>query len=122
MLKRILSCVPVLMLTWWAAAEEPAEATSPTPPEAAEHAADEAPAEAAPPVAAADEGPRTMSGMSILGNEEAPKALVIVPWKTSELGDDLSLSDTLDDRARPVDREVFLRELDYYALRQTRTE
>jgi hypothetical protein len=55
--------------------------------------------------------------MSILGNEEAPKALVIVPWKSSELGADLELSDTLDDRARPVDREVFMRELRYYELR-----
>ena len=27
------------------------------------------------------ERPKTMSGMSILGNEEAPKALVIIPWK-----------------------------------------
>lgn len=61
--------------------------------------------------------PRTMSGMSILGNEEAPKALVIVPWKSSQLGADLDLSDTLDDRARPVDREVFMRELRYYDLR-----
>ena len=25
--------------------------------------------------------PKTMSGMSILGNEEAPKSLVIIPWK-----------------------------------------
>ena len=61
--------------------------------------------------------PKTMSGMSILGNEEAPKALVIIPWKSSELGDDISLSDTLDDRARPVDKEVFLRELSFYAIR-----
>ena len=64
-----------------------------------------------------DEGPRTMSGMSILGNEEAPKSLVIVPWKSSEMGDDISLSDTLDDRAQPVDKEVFLRELTYYQIR-----
>jgi hypothetical protein len=55
--------------------------------------------------------------MSILGNEEAPKALVIVPWKSSELGDDPGLTETLNDRARPVDREVFMRELDYYELR-----
>ena len=61
--------------------------------------------------------PKTMSGMSILGNEEAPKSLVIVPWKSSELGDDISLSDTLDDRARPVDKEVFLRELRFYEIR-----
>ena len=61
--------------------------------------------------------PRTMSGMSILGNEETPKSLVIVPWKSSEMGDELSLSDTLDDRAKPVDKEVFLRELAYYKIR-----
>ena len=68
---------------------------------------------------AADEPgePKTMSGISILGNEEAPKSLVIVPWKSSELGDDVSLSDTLDDRAQPVDKEVFLRELSFYSIR-----
>ena len=62
-------------------------------------------------------GPRKMSGMSVLGNEEAPKSLVIIPWKSSELGDDISLSDTLDDRARPVDKEVFMRELNFYEIR-----
>ncbi len=62
-------------------------------------------------------GPKKMSGMSILGNEEAPKSLVIVPWKSSQLGDGISLSDTLEDRAQPVDKEVFLRELDYYEIR-----
>ena len=63
------------------------------------------------------ERPKAMSGMSILGNEEAPKSLVIIPWKSSELGDDISLSDTLDDRAQPVDKEVFLRELKFYEIR-----
>jgi len=63
------------------------------------------------------ERPKTMSGMSILGNEEAPKSLVIIPWKSSELGENISLSDTLDDRARPVDREVFLRELRFFQIR-----
>jgi len=62
-------------------------------------------------------GPKTMSGMSILGNEETPKSLVIVPWKSSEMGDELSLSDTLDERAQPVDKEVFLRELNFYQIR-----
>ena len=62
-------------------------------------------------------GPEKMSGMSVLGNEEAPKSLVIIPWKSSELGDDISLSDTLDDRARPVDKEVFMRELSFYEIR-----
>jgi len=63
--------------------------------------------------------PKTMSGMSILGNEETPKSLVIVPWKSSEMGDSMSLSDTLDDRATPVDKEVFLREIRYYEIRKT---
>ena len=61
--------------------------------------------------------PKTLSGMSILGNEETPKSLVIVPWKSSEMGEAISLSDTLDDRATPVDKEVFLRELRYYEIR-----
>ena len=64
-----------------------------------------------------DTGPKKMSGMSILGNEETPKSLVIVPWKSSEMGDDIGLSDTLDDRAQPVDKEVFLRELEYFEIR-----
>ena len=68
-------------------------------------------------VAPAGDGTKTLSGMSILGNEEAPKSLVIIPWKSSEIGSDLSLSDTLDDRARPVDKEVFLRELHFYRIR-----
>ncbi len=63
------------------------------------------------------DSPKTMSGMSILGNEEAPKSLVIIPWKSSELGDDISLTDTLDERAQPVDKEVFLRELNFYEIR-----
>ena len=63
------------------------------------------------------DSPKTMSGMSILGNEEAPKSLVIVPWKSSQLGDEITLSDTLDDRAKPVDKDVFMRELRFYEIR-----
>jgi hypothetical protein len=55
--------------------------------------------------------------MSIVGNDEAPKSLVIVPWKTSDLGNTLDVSKTLDDGRRPVDREVFRRALDYYEIR-----
>src|SRR5258708_3943585 len=47
-------------------------------------------------------------GMSILGNQEAPKALVIVPWKSSELGNGPGVSTLLDDSRRPVDKEVDL--------------
>ncbi|MDH3547131.1 MAG: hypothetical protein OEN22_08525 [Gammaproteobacteria bacterium] len=88
--------------------------------EAEDGAADEAQAADEQPAEEQGDGierPKTMSGMSILGNEEAPKSLVIIPWKSSELGENISLSDTLDDRARPVDKEVFLRELSFYEIR-----
>jgi hypothetical protein len=72
-----------------------------------------------PPAATAknDTGPKALSGMSILGNQEAPKALVIVPWKSSQLGDSLGISQTLDDGRQPVDKEVFMRQLRYYEIR-----
>lgn len=59
---------------------------------------------------------KEISGMSILGNQEAPKSLVIVPWKTSEIGASLVLSTVLDDSRQPVDREVFMRALIYYEI------
>ena len=64
-----------------------------------------------------DTGPKALSGMSILGNQEAPKALVIVPWKSSQLGDAIGISKTLDDGRQPVDKEVFMRQLSYYDIR-----
>jgi hypothetical protein len=60
-------------------------------------------------------------GMSILGNQEAPKSLVIVPWKSSVIGDSLGISTMLDDSKQPVDREVFLRALSYYEIRSEKT-
>ena len=62
-------------------------------------------------------GDKQLSGMAIVGNDDAPKALVIVPWKSSEIGDPLGLDKNLDGSRRPVDKEVFMRELDYYDIR-----
>jgi hypothetical protein len=56
-------------------------------------------------------------GMSILGNQDAPKSLTIVPWKSSELGESLGISTMLDDSKQPVDKEVFMRALRYYEIR-----
>ena len=64
-----------------------------------------------------DEKEKLVSGMSIVGNDEAPKSLVIVPWKSSDLGDAPGVSKLMDDGRRPVDREVFMRALDYYEIR-----
>ena len=60
---------------------------------------------------------KTLAGISILGNQEAPKSLVIVPWKGSEIGDMPGLSRLLDDSVQPVDKDVFMRELTYYQIR-----
>ena len=107
-MKRLLPfAAAALCMSFSAFAEEPDEA-------------EEAVAEEEAPAEKTGDGinqPKAMSGMSILGNEEAPKSLVIVPWKSSEIGEDVSLTDTLDDRVLPVDREVFLRELRFYAIR-----
>jgi hypothetical protein len=78
----------------------------------------QAPAAAAPPQAGASPtDPKSMSGMSILGNQDAPKSLVIVPWKSSEIGNGIGVSRALDTRIRAVDKDVFMRELKYYGIR-----
>ncbi|HBA89916.1 MAG TPA: hypothetical protein DCZ75_18560 [Geobacter sp.] len=63
-----------------------------------------------------DPDAKMVSGMSILGNKEAPMSLFIVPWKTSELGAETNLTRTLNERRMPVDREVFLREIAFYEV------
>lgn len=60
---------------------------------------------------------KELSGISIIGNKEAPKSLYIVPWKNSEVGVRSSLtSGLLDESMKPIDKEVFVRELDFYEL------
>jgi hypothetical protein len=74
-------------------------------------------ANAGQPAAGKPAGDVAMSGMSILGNDEAPKSLVLVPWKSSQLGDMPALSRLPDDSIKPVDKDVFARELSYYQIR-----
>jgi hypothetical protein len=57
-----------------------------------------------------------LEGTTITGNQELPKALHIVPWKPASTGD-LSgrpMNSLVDETLEPIDREVFLREIDYY--------
>jgi hypothetical protein len=77
-------------------------------------------AAAATPTEAKAEKPKgevQMSGMSVLGNDDSPKSLALVPWKTSLLGDAPSISKLLDDSTQPVDKDVFMRELAYYEIK-----
>jgi hypothetical protein len=64
---------------------------------------------------------KVISGMSVLGNQDAPKSLVIVPWKSSEIGKSLGISTMLDDSRQPIDKEVFMRVLSYYEIRSNTT-
>ena len=60
---------------------------------------------------------KTVSGMSIVGNNETPKSLVIIPWKSSEIGQETKLnSNLMNDGLNPVDKAVFMRELNFYKL------
>jgi hypothetical protein len=59
---------------------------------------------------------KELSGMSIVGNDEAPKSLYIVPWKSSEIGAETSLDTMLNEGDVPVDRDVFKRQLGFYKV------
>ena len=59
---------------------------------------------------------KELSGMSIVGNDDAPKSLYIVPWKSSEVGVETSLDTMLNEGDVPVDRDVFKRQLDFYKV------
>ena len=62
---------------------------------------------------------KELSGISIIGNKEAPKSLYIVPWKNSQVGVETSLtSGLLDESSKLIDKEVFIRELEFYELSQ----
>jgi hypothetical protein len=111
---RAMPLLSLLLVSGVVMAEEPAPTAAP-PAKPVE--AREVVARADEPKQAAATGPKVISGMSILGNQEAPKSLVIVPWKSSEIGDSVGIATLLDDSRRPVDRDVFARELAYYQIK-----
>ena len=62
-------------------------------------------------------------GTTIIGSEEAPTVLNVVPWKTKELGadpwqktDQGPSSSILDDVLQPIDRDELRREVQYFNL------
>ena len=71
-------------------------------------------------VALAEEGggageAKVESGMSIVGNNETPKSLYLVPWKTSEVGKvEKFVSGISREELSPIDKNDFMRELDFY--------
>ena len=107
---RVILCLSLVPVTAFAAEPVPGEAKSEAKSEAKTTTAD------AKKSAAAPAGDMVLSGLSILGNDETPKELVIVPWKSSQLADAPGISRLLDDGTQPVDKDVFLRELAFYGL------
>lgn len=64
-----------------------------------------------------DNEPKVLSGMSVMGNNETPKSLYIVPWRDSEAGMETTLnSSLLNEGMTAVDKEVLQRQLDFYEI------
>jgi len=59
---------------------------------------------------------KELDGISVIGNRELPKALVIVPWKAPEPGDlnASPLQSLIDEVLGPVDKDVHKRKVSYY--------
>ncbi|HYQ72261.1 MAG TPA: hypothetical protein VET88_10075 [Gammaproteobacteria bacterium] len=57
-----------------------------------------------------------LEGTTVIGNRELPKALHIVPWKAADSGDltGRPVNSLINQALEPLDRDVFLRELEYY--------
>jgi len=68
------------------------------------------------PVLASGADKLDLEGTTVIGNRELPKALHIVPWKAADSGDlaGRPVNSLVDQALEPIDRDVFLRELEYY--------
>ena len=77
--------------------------------------------------AAAEDVTRTTTGNRVMdsielgrteitGNQELPKVLYIVPWQKSDPGDLMGrpVNSLLDEVLAPLDREEFVRQVEYY--------
>ncbi|MDG9667961.1 hypothetical protein ONV78_09480 [Hahella sp. CR1] len=71
------------------------------------------------PLAQAETEVITVDGATLRGNQEQPQVLYIVPWrkprKLAGLGD--SAASLINDEVlKPIDREEFVRQVDYYEM------
>lgn len=90
------------------------------PQAAATEAADEEPMPAVDTSAAATDSAMdeiVLEHTEITGNRELPKVLYIVPWQKSDPGALMGrpVNTLLDEALAPLDREEFLRQVDYYS-------
>ncbi len=108
------------------------QAAAPAPPDIEATDAEQAERDALEPgvpsvVLAQDAGRRPTGGGAVMdemqlsrtqitGNQELPKVMYIVPWKKSDPGDLMGqpVNTLLDEVLAPLDREEFLRRVEYY--------
>ncbi len=66
--------------------------------------------------AAAEEAVIELEGTTVIGNQELPKVLYIVPWQKSELPDvaDLPLNRLVEQAIQPVERDSFQRQVKFH--------
>ncbi len=64
-----------------------------------------------------DAGSLLLERSEITGNRELPKVLYIVPWRKADPGALLGkpVNTLLDEVLAPIDREEFIRQVDYYS-------
>ena len=78
--------------------------------------ANEEPAVQASKTASVNSDRLNLDTTTVTGNRELPKVLYIVPWKKADVGNlpGQPFNTLLDEALKPVDREVFRREVEYY--------
>jgi hypothetical protein len=97
------------------------EPSEPTPVEAEEYEPAVDTSAAGDDITRSSTGSRVMDSIAlgrteITGNQELPKVLYIVPWKKADPGDLMGkpVNTLLDDVLAPIDRDEFLRQVNYY--------
>lgn len=62
----------------------------------------------------------TNSGATIFGNREMPNITYVVPWKEDQVDvvEVQPVGNLFDEALQPIDRDVFVREIEYFELLQ----
>lgn len=60
------------------------------------------------------------SGATIFGNREMPNITYVVPWKEDQIDvmEVQPVGNLFDEALQPIDRDVFVREIEYFELLQ----
>jgi len=59
--------------------------------------------------------PKLVSGISIVGNDETPKTLYLVPWRDSDDQDGMNVDPgNFEEELQPINKDDFVRELRFY--------